>query len=346
MSDWCLEIHHIDVGQGDSTLIIIKDGNTIKKTVLIDCGETSACEYLTSYIKSLVSDMNIDILILSHNHSDHSGYFKQSLMEDYDNYLKDKNKSKGTAKVFYSCFDKSIKYNNKTETRTGFSVPSNNVEILGLGSLGTPKLHCIENSEYTMSSVENDKENRSSLCFILEYGFFRYYTGGDKDGDAETQMKDIIKATDYYKIPHHGGKNASSEDFLFSIKPIVGFISVGDSGKSENFDHPSSDCVGRLMDSVFLENIFMTSCVKDETEFFKKILSQDTKTKQTTKVRVAGESKKNKGGSDIFKKRGNIVLKILSQDNKKQISSVTYYDEYAVGGKGAYISENYIKFKK
>lgn len=74
-SDTVLEIHHIDVGQGDSTLILIKSvkGN-IYKSILIDAGLTS--KSVTTYFDKLINEKSfrpIDILIITHPDKDHVG---------------------------------------------------------------------------------------------------------------------------------------------------------------------------------------------------------------------------------------------------------------------------------
>ncbi len=67
VNDGRLAVHFIDVGQGDSALILYD--NT---TVLIDAGEADAGPRVVSYLKRQgVSD--IDILIATHPHSDHIG---------------------------------------------------------------------------------------------------------------------------------------------------------------------------------------------------------------------------------------------------------------------------------
>src|ERR1051325_7505565 len=68
-----LEIHHIDVGQGDATLFIIKDrGNNVKSTVLIDGGGPRKGNVVLAYIEGL-GIHKIDYLIASHYDSDHAG---------------------------------------------------------------------------------------------------------------------------------------------------------------------------------------------------------------------------------------------------------------------------------
>lgn len=62
-----LEMHTIDVGQGDSCLIIQED-----HTLLIDCGTKSKGKIVVRYLKEL-GIKRIDVLVGTHPHDDHMG---------------------------------------------------------------------------------------------------------------------------------------------------------------------------------------------------------------------------------------------------------------------------------
>lgn len=54
-SEWKLEIHQLDVGQGDSALVLFKKLNEdqeyeLEKSILIDGGKGFNHEYLTKYL--------------------------------------------------------------------------------------------------------------------------------------------------------------------------------------------------------------------------------------------------------------------------------------------------------
>ncbi|MCL2156859.1 MAG: MBL fold metallo-hydrolase, partial [Methanobrevibacter sp.] len=63
-----IELHFIDVGQGDSTLVILPNG----KTMLIDAGTSDKGSTVVSYIKSL-NVSKIDYLVMTHPDADHIG---------------------------------------------------------------------------------------------------------------------------------------------------------------------------------------------------------------------------------------------------------------------------------
>ena len=76
-----LQIHFVDVGQGDCILILFPDG----KDMLIDCGTTKGGDLDTtlSYISAYITDGQIDYLMITHGDSDHVEYVDE-FIETYD----------------------------------------------------------------------------------------------------------------------------------------------------------------------------------------------------------------------------------------------------------------------
>lgn len=77
-----LQVHFMDVGQGDSILILFPDG----KDMLIDCANyNNSSAYRTetlAYIDTYVTDGQLDYLMLTHCDSDHV-YFMDEVLENY-----------------------------------------------------------------------------------------------------------------------------------------------------------------------------------------------------------------------------------------------------------------------
>ena len=78
-----LQVHFMDVGQGDSILILFPDG----RDMLIDCANyNNASAYRTetlAYIDNYVTDGQLDYLMLTHCDGDHV-YFMDEVLEKYD----------------------------------------------------------------------------------------------------------------------------------------------------------------------------------------------------------------------------------------------------------------------
>lgn len=76
-----LQVHFMDVGQGDSILILFPDG----KDMLIDCGTTRGGSWddVDEYMDNYVTDGQLDYLMLTHCDGDHV-YFMDEVLEKYD----------------------------------------------------------------------------------------------------------------------------------------------------------------------------------------------------------------------------------------------------------------------
>lgn len=72
-----VEIHHINVGQGDSTLVFIKDARgEIQRSILIDAGHSASAADVRRYLDAQIAKGNfrpVDVLVLSHWDEDHIG---------------------------------------------------------------------------------------------------------------------------------------------------------------------------------------------------------------------------------------------------------------------------------
>ncbi len=64
-----LQIHFVDVGQGDCIIIRLPDG----KNMVIDGGPKSACDEVLNYISTKLNISVFDYLLLTHTDSDHTG---------------------------------------------------------------------------------------------------------------------------------------------------------------------------------------------------------------------------------------------------------------------------------
>src|ERR1017187_6166873 len=70
-----LEIHHIDAGEGMSTLVVSPAG----RSMLIDAGEAAwdksdGAEVIGSYVRTVLGCARLDYLVISHFHLDHVGF--------------------------------------------------------------------------------------------------------------------------------------------------------------------------------------------------------------------------------------------------------------------------------
>jgi len=219
------EVHYIDVGQGDSALVLC-DG----QSMLIDGGEASESSKIYSYLKSN-GIAHLDYMVATHAHSDHIGGLSGAL-----NYA-----TVGTA------FCPVTEYDSKTFSSLLKYLDAQGVEItvptagdtFALGSavvqiLGPQKAY--------------DDPNDTSIVLRVVYGDTSFLFTGDAERTAEA---DILEAgydlsSTVLKVGHHGSDTSTSYPFLREIMPEYAVIQVG---KDNSYGHPTEDTLSRLRDA-------------------------------------------------------------------------------------------------
>ncbi len=93
-------------------------------------------------------------------------------------------------------------------------------------------------------------ENQLSLALRIDYGEFRYYTGGDCPGiadlgapkwnDVETPMSRAIGEVDVAVMDHHGNRDAHNEFNIKTLRPRVWIQQTWSS------DHPGHEVLRRI----------------------------------------------------------------------------------------------------
>ncbi len=212
-----LEVHFIDVGQGDSTLILCGD-----EAMLIDAGEndkgTLVQDYLTAQgVKSL------KYMIGTHPDSDHIGGMDVILYKFDCETVIMPDEAKNTA-TYRDVIDV---MKNKRYTNT---LP----EIGASYQLG--------DAEFTILSPAHnyDNSNNNSVVILLTHGENRFLFSGDAQEPAEEDILNcgISLKADVYKAGHHGSSTSSSEDFLNAISPTYAVISCGE---DNSYGHPHAE---------------------------------------------------------------------------------------------------------
>lgn len=223
--DSTIEVHFIDVGQGDSALVLC-DG----EAMLIDGGEASESSKIYSYLKTNGIDY-LDYVVATHAHSDHIGGLSGAL-----NYAK-----VGTALCPVTSYDSEtfssfVKYLDKqgvsiTVPSTGesFMLGSASVQILG-------------------PQKDYDDPNDTSIVLKVIYGETSFLFTGDAERTAEGDILDAgydLSAT-VLKVGHHGSDTSTSYPFLREVMPEYAVIQVG---VDNSYGHPTEDTLSRLRDA-------------------------------------------------------------------------------------------------
>jgi competence protein ComEC len=288
-----IEITHINIGQGDSTLLQGPEKDGHRFSVLIDAGNIKNPD-AGIVIANLLAEKNIkklDAVIVTHYDADHIGglitqpddsprnHWGSRLQDGVDGIrntgddveiikLIDRGFSK-TSSIKSTTFKQYKQLATKHENHYSLETKSDiDGFILKLGDGST--LTALSANGYVRNNgnrVSNiTTENERSLSFLLSYGDFNYFIGGDvtgrKSGGEDAKIEIAIAKhlqqeqifLDVIQVNHHGANNGSSIDFLKLTKPKVAIISAGN-GNSHK--HPTYGALKRLSKSS-IESIFVT----------------------------------------------------------------------------------------
>lgn len=215
-----LQVHYIDVGQGDSILITNNNHN-----MLIDAGNNEDGEKIVNYLTSL-GITTLDYVVGTHPHEDHVGG-----LDDVINNLNVKEvylpEAMTTTKTFEDVLDAIANKN------LSITVPT----IGETFNLGEAELEVI----YT-GTGEKDL-NEASIILKMIFGKYTYLFTGDTIEDVEkTILTDNINI-DILKVAHHGSKYSSCEEFLQIATPEYAIISAGE---GNSYGHPEPETIARL----------------------------------------------------------------------------------------------------
>lgn len=260
-----LSVHYLDVGNGDCILVGLPNG----KVMLIDTADKSKVN--ESLIKSALSKNGItklDYFILTHMDFDHLGN-SLAVLEDvrvenaYLPYVKNKQLfshfvgvenllNEGSAKINY--FDTSI------------SIVEDDYKLFFLNPEPMTEVDSFLNRLNGTVNPDSSLINNVSAVVYLEYNGVRFVFSGDIERQAESELVNNfnskifdsrinLNGVDFLKVAHHGSSDASSKDFLNLLKPKNAIISVG---ADNNYGHPSTTTLQRLINSNENVNIFRT----------------------------------------------------------------------------------------
>jgi len=217
-----LQIHFIDVGQGDSILVISPEG----KIALIDGGEagSGALQYLQN-----MGVKRIDLMVATHPHDDHIGGLPE-ILESIPVTKVVMNGEEHTSSTFERLLDdiagSKAEY---AEVRRG--------DTLTLGSL---------NFEVLNPGLRlGDDINNNSIVLRLAYGKVSFLLMGDAEKTAEREILDanLAVAATVLKVGHHASTTSSSAGFLDRVRPAV---AVYFAGVDNSFGHPDKETLNAL----------------------------------------------------------------------------------------------------
>jgi competence protein ComEC len=241
LSPGTMEVTAIDVGQGDSIFIAGPDGATMlvdaggpiggvteaaEATSRFDVGEEVVSPYLWSR-----RVRHLDVLVLSHAHSDHMGGMP-AVMRNFR-----------PRELWVSIDPNSDAYRALlTEAKT----------------LGVQVRHFYAGDQLSWSGMQvtilapetgynnpHEPVNNDSLVMRMQYGKSSVLLEGDAEAPSEREMlaHSRVAAVTLLKVGHHGSRTSTTQEFFAVAAPKDAVVSVG---KGNTFGHPRYEVIERI----------------------------------------------------------------------------------------------------
>jgi competence protein ComEC len=239
-----MEVTAIDVGQGDSIFIAAPDGSTMlvdaggpvggiteaaEATSRFDVGEEVVSPYLWSR-----RFRRLDVVALSHAHSDHMGGMPAIL------------RNFRPRELWVSIDPNSDAYRSLLDEAKDLGVTVRHFYAgTHLGWGGTQITMLAPETGY---ANPRDPVNNDSLVMRMQYGNASVLLEGDAEAPSEREMlaHGRIAPVTLLKIGHHGSRTSTTQEFFAAAAPKDAVVSVG---KGNTFGHPRYEVVERIAEA-------------------------------------------------------------------------------------------------
>jgi competence protein ComEC len=232
-----LLVEAIDVGQGDSLLLITPDG----KTLLIDGGgfgggprhatqDYDIGEEVVSPALWARGIRHLDAVALTHAHADHIGGLPAILRNFHPSEL------------WVGRNPSAASYKALLEEASSLRIPVRNLQAGESLSLGMAQIHVLAPlADYQPGS---EPSNNDSLVLHVAYGATSVLLEGDAEAPIEQAMlhEPELQST-LLKVGHHGSLTSTRPEFLARVAPQWAIISCG---LRNRFGHPRSEILKQL----------------------------------------------------------------------------------------------------
>ena len=234
-----LDVYFIDVEGGAATLIVTPAGESL----LVDSGFPLKrdAERIIHVVRDVAKLKQIDHYLTTHWHRDHVGGIPMvakviPVKNFYDHGLP-------TAPAFditpgYIELYRQAAKNNSVALKAGDELhlrdSSVHVQINAANGLvigepaGAPQ---IKNCGADFKPIPEDRtDNANSLGFLMTYGPFKFYNGGDLTWNVENKLvcpENLIGAVDVFQVNHHGVDNSNNPTLVRALNPRVAIIGNG-----------------------------------------------------------------------------------------------------------------------
>ncbi len=250
-----LEIHHINTGRGDAAFFILPDGTTM----LFDAGDLSdgarpegyipprrpddsrpAGEWIGRYILARhprEDEAALDYAVMSHFHQDHIAGLADVAELLPIHALLDREGSVERAKEAYGAFveehiDRGMRMEKFEAGRDDQLVlrhdpsafPEFKVRNLAVNAEAWTGAGHKTRPRFSEGETIPSEENTLSTAFVMRYGDFAYFNGGDLQEPMEKAIAWVTGPVDVHVANHHGSQ--AHPFFLAALRPRVHIVEV------------------------------------------------------------------------------------------------------------------------
>ena len=243
-----LEIHFIDVGQGDCTLVSCPDG----ETVLIDCGSSGGGDaaQVRQYLQNVLGTTSVDIdtLVVTHPDKDHYNLLPDVVQDGtVDQVFKIGSKKDykivSARNWLYGHKDKFITNGARFHDKAGF--PNEDIDC---GQAEVYVLAWNVKAKGSNRNLGNHKVNARSIVLLFLLDDFEVILTGDATFDTEdaiTARYGTWLPSEVLKVGHHGSSTTSNHDANW-VQKVQAEYAVVSASSGNTFGHPRQSVINRL----------------------------------------------------------------------------------------------------
>ena len=233
-----VQVHFLDIGQGDASLIIFPNG----EKMLVDCSIDARILESLGRVLSF-RDHTIDYLVATHPDQDHFGGCVD-VLKRYDVKHIYFNEFKKEGSRYLPVFFETVKAEPHSDyievnKEQSITIASTTIHFL-YPDAPLARLEPIQNIQ------EQKISNNTSVVFLLQFGTQKVLFTGDAEVETENYLLKKYGNkldSDVLKVGHHGSKSSSSQAFLNVVTPKIATISAG---KNNDYGHPSLRTLKKL----------------------------------------------------------------------------------------------------